>query len=60
MSYYEMKNRAGVVGERGLGPLLGSLSGPDGPPRIHLIGHSFGARLVSYALAGCPRRGPAR
>lgn len=54
MSYYEMKNRAGVVGERGLGPLLGALSGPDGPPRIHLIGHSFGARLVSYALAGLP------
>lgn len=57
MSYYEMKNRAGVVGERGLGPLLGSLSGPDGPPRIHLIGHSFGARLVSYALAGLPATG---
>jgi len=22
--------------------------------RIHLLGHSFGARLVSYALAGLP------
>ncbi|MEZ0363966.1 serine/threonine protein kinase [Mycobacterium sp. pUA109] len=51
LSYYEMKNRAGVVGQAGLGPLLGRLSGP---PRIHLIGHSFGARLVSYALAGLP------
>lgn len=57
MSYYEMKNRAGVIGERGLGPLLASLSGPDGAPRIHLIGHSFGARLVSYALAGLPKTG---
>ncbi|MGH3723326.1 MAG: serine/threonine protein kinase [Mycobacterium sp.] len=57
MSYYEMKNRAGVIGEHGLGPLLGLLSGPDGPPRIHLIGHSFGARLVSYSLAGLPRTG---
>lgn len=54
MSYYEMKNRAGVIGSRGLGPLLGSLSGPTGPPRIHLIGHSFGARLVAYALSGLP------
>lgn len=57
MSYYEMKNRAGVIGERGLGPLLASLSGPGGAPRIHLIGHSFGARLVSYALAGLPKTG---
>lgn len=54
LSYYEMKNRAGVVGQNGLGPLLASLRGPSGPPRIHLIGHSFGARLVSYTLAGLP------
>ncbi|MFG1932663.1 serine/threonine protein kinase [Mycobacterium sp. NPDC048908] len=54
MSYYEMKNRAGVVGQHGLGPLLATLTGPTGGPRIHLIGHSFGARLVSYALAGLP------
>lgn len=54
MSYYEMKNRAGVVGKQGLGPLLATLTGPGGPPRIHLIGHSFGARLVSYTLAGLP------
>jgi hypothetical protein len=52
MSYYEMKNRAGVVGQHGLGPLLAGLSGPAGAPRIHLMGHSFGARLVSYTLAG--------
>ena len=54
MSYYEMKNRAGVVGQNGLGPLLASLRGPSGAPRIHLMGHSFGARLVSYTLAGLP------
>nr|MDP9167636.1 serine/threonine protein kinase [Actinomycetota bacterium] len=54
MSYYEMKNRAGVVGSKGLGPLLAGLTGPDGTPRIHLVGHSFGARLVSYALSGLP------
>jgi hypothetical protein len=54
LSYYEMKNRAGVVGKNGLGPLLGKLNGPGGAPRIHLMGHSFGARLVAYTLAGLP------
>lgn len=61
MSYYEMKNRAGVVGERGLGPLLGTVA-PDGSSvRVHLMGHSFGGRLVAYSLNGLPRTasGPA-
>lgn len=48
-SYYQMKARAGAIGERGLGPLLASM-----PARIHLLGHSFGARLVSYALRSIP------
>lgn len=51
-SYYEMKNRAGVVGKEGLGPLLTDLQAASGDLRVHLIGHSFGARLVSFALAG--------
>jgi len=54
MSYYEMKNRAGVIGKTGLGPLLGQLGASAPTLRIHLIGHSFGARLVSYSLAGLP------
>ena len=29
LSYYEMKNRAGVVGQNGLGPLLAQLRGPE-------------------------------
>ena len=54
MSYYEMKNRAGVVGQKGLGPLIASVA--DGHQlRVHLLGHSFGARLVSYALTGLPK-----
>jgi hypothetical protein len=53
-SYYEMKNRAGVIGSQGLGPYLGSRAGPGGQPRIYLMGHSFGARLVANALAGLP------
>ncbi|HMH90080.1 MAG TPA: hypothetical protein VK586_03240 [Streptosporangiaceae bacterium] len=54
MSYYEMKNRAGVIGRAGLGPLLASLAPAGSPLRIHLLGHSFGARLVSFALTGLP------
>lgn len=47
-SYNTMKARAGVVGRSGLGPVLATLRGV----RVHLVGHSFGARLVSFALTG--------
>jgi hypothetical protein len=53
LSYYEMKNRAGVIGQTGLGPLIGGLAAANGgAPRVNLMGHSFGARLVASALAG--------
>jgi hypothetical protein len=54
MSYYEMKNRAGVVGQKGLGPFIASVT-KGTQLRVHLMGHSFGARLVSYALTGLPK-----
>jgi len=54
LTYFEMKKRAGVVGKQGLGPLLGRIHQADPEVRIHLLGHSFGARLVSFALAGLP------
>jgi len=53
-TYWQMKGRAGVVGRHGLGPLLGRLATARPGLRVHLIGHSFGARLVSYALDGLP------
>ncbi len=53
-TYWEMKNRGGVVGRQGLGPLIGDLHATAPNLNVHLIGHSFGARLVSYALAGLP------
>ncbi|NBM17402.1 serine-threonine protein kinase [Streptomyces sp. GC420] len=53
-TYFTMKRRAGVVGERGLGPVLGRLGRVRPSVRVHLIGHSFGGRLVSYALRGLP------
>lgn len=52
VSYYEMSNRAGVIGRNKLGPLLRRLGSAPGHPRIHLIGHSYGARMAAYALAG--------
>ena len=54
LTYFEMKKRAGVVGKQGLGPLLGRIAQADPEVRVHLLGHSFGARLVSFALAGLP------
>ncbi|WP_372461569.1 serine-threonine protein kinase [Actinacidiphila acidipaludis] len=53
-TYYAMKRRAGTVGEQGLGPLLGGLAAAAPGVRVHLVGHSFGARLVSFALRGLP------
>ena len=53
-TYYAMKRRAGTVGEQGLGPLLGQLAAAAPGVRVHLVGHSFGARLVSFALRGLP------
>ncbi|MFI6090314.1 serine-threonine protein kinase [Streptomyces sp. NPDC051218] len=53
-SYYAMKRRAGSVGQLGLGPAIGLLAREAPDVRMHLIGHSFGARLVSYALRGMP------
>ncbi len=52
LSYTTMKARAGVIGRDGLGPLLNALHRRAPDVRVHLIGHSFGARLVSFALAG--------
>ncbi|MGA5138057.1 hypothetical protein [Streptomyces azureus] len=51
-TYYAMKRRAGTVGERGLGRVLGQLAQAAPGVRVHLVGHSFGARLVSFALRG--------
>jgi hypothetical protein len=54
-SYNTMKARAGTVGRNGLGPLLSALHAQSPAVRVHLIGHSFGARLVSFALSGMSR-----
>lgn len=53
-TYYAMKRRAGTVGEHGLGPVIGQLARVAPDVRVHLVGHSFGGRLVSFALRGLP------
>lgn len=53
-TYWKMKNLAGAVGSEGLGPLVGRLHAALPDLRVHLIGHSFGARVVSYTLRGLP------
>jgi hypothetical protein len=51
-SYFEMKKRAGHVGRDGLGPVVQRIADRHPQLRIHLVGHSFGARLVSFSLLG--------
>ncbi|GEM45694.1 alpha/beta hydrolase [Deinococcus cellulosilyticus] len=48
-TYYTMKNRAGEIGANALAPVLRTVHQQAPDTRIHLIGHSFGARLVTAA-----------
>ncbi len=48
-TYYQMKERAGTVGTKGVGPLLAQLRKAAPKLKIHLVGHSFGGRLVTAA-----------
>ncbi len=51
-TYYQMKERAGLVGRNALFPLLRDLRAAFADLKIHLIGHSFGGRLVTAAASG--------
>jgi len=48
-TYYTMKARAGDVGTRGVAPIIDRLNAMPTAPRVHLAGHSFGARVVAAA-----------
>jgi hypothetical protein len=50
-TYYEMKSRSGVVGTAGLAPILAAVQRARPTLRVHLCGHSFGARAVTAAMA---------
>jgi pimeloyl-ACP methyl ester carboxylesterase len=53
-TYWQMKSRAGVVGKDGLARLIKRVHDVQPDLKIHLVGHSFGGRLVSFSLAGLP------
>jgi hypothetical protein len=48
-TYYEMKERAGTVGRVGLSPVLRQIRQKNPGIRFHLVGHSFGGRVVTAA-----------
>lgn len=52
VTYYQMKERAGKTGNDGLYPLLAEIQKINPNLKLHLIGHSFGGRLVTAAIAG--------
>jgi hypothetical protein len=51
-TYYEMKARAGTVGRQGLAPMVRGIGQRRPALRMHLVGHSFGGRLVTAAAHG--------
>ncbi|HLL70677.1 MAG TPA: hypothetical protein VK363_04540 [Pyrinomonadaceae bacterium] len=51
-TYYQMKVRAGTVGRGGVYQVLRRIRGKSSGMKIHLIGHSFGGRLVTAAANG--------
>ena len=52
ITYYKMKARAGTVGRKGLAPVLREVKEEKPDIRIHLVGHSFGGRLVAATALG--------
>ena len=58
-TYYQMKERAGMVGRLGLNQVIRRLRSKKPPLRIHLIGHSFGGRVVTAAADALDDNTPA-
>ena len=58
-TYYEMKTRAGTVGRGGLAQLLAAVRKRAPTLPIHLVGHSFGGRLVTAAASAFAPNSPA-
>jgi hypothetical protein len=57
-TYYQMKERSGIVGSTGVNRILSSIRAQHPEIRLHLIGHSFGGRLVTSAVAGSKSQPP--
>jgi len=48
-TYYQMKERAGTVGSKGVAPVLAQLRKTSPQLKLHLVGHSFGGRVMTAA-----------
>jgi hypothetical protein len=59
-TYYEMKNRAGVVGRGGVYRSLAEVRRQLPALPVHLAGHSFGGRVVTAAADGPTDGAPIR
>jgi hypothetical protein len=46
-----MKDRAGVVGFRGVGPLVARILGARADVQVHLVGHSYGCKASLSAVS---------
>jgi hypothetical protein len=53
-TYYQMKSRAGSVGRDGLSNVLRRVRETKPQLPLHLVGHSFGARVVTAAASTLP------
>ncbi len=52
-TYYVMKDRAGSIGKKAVNPLVSRIQAAvPGTLKFHLVGHSFGARLVTAVVDG--------
>jgi hypothetical protein len=60
LTYYQMKARAGKVGAGGVYQVLRAVRARNEGVKLHLVGHSFGARLVTAAALGPPGQPPVK
>lgn len=51
---WQMKDRAGTVGATGVAALLRDLVARGGGAKLHILGHSYGCKVVLSALASGP------
>jgi pimeloyl-ACP methyl ester carboxylesterase len=58
-TYYQMKTRAGTIGSTGLSPMLRRIRERHPNLKVHLVGHSFGGRLVTAAAQALDSNTPA-
>ncbi len=58
LTYYEMKSRAGTVGTTGVNPIVRQIRSQFPALKVHLIGHSFGGRLVTATTLGPDNQPP--